>query len=267
MVHLDQQYQGSRSTSKSHDLSTKPLDNLQADLDAFTDEENFTLPLSPSERTHLVFVAIWDSKSISPIKSTIATDQTGRLPIKSNRGNEYIMILYDFDSNFILAEDTKNRSSIELARAYKKLHGRLLSYGLKPRYHKLDNGLPPAMKEYMDKEIKYQLVPPTQHRRNSAKRAIRTFKNHFIAGLCSTDENFPLKCWCRLLDQAELTINLLRPSRLNPRLSAYAQLNGSFNFNTLPLAPPATKVAVYETPSTRRSWSLHRIGGSMWVQQ
>ena len=261
MGHLDQQYQGSRSTSKFKHVSTKPLDNLQEALDAFTEEEKITLALSPSEQIHLVFMTIWDEKSISPIKSTIATDQTGRFPNKSNRGNEYIMILYDFDSNSILAEATKNRTSQELTRAYKKLHGRLLSYGLRPRYHKLDNELPPAMKEYMNKEIKYQLVPPNQHRRNPAERAIRTFKNHFIAGLCSTDENFPLQCWCRLLAQAELTINLLRPSRLNQRLSAYAKLNGSFNFNATPLAPPGTKVLVYETPSTRRSWSPHGIVG------
>ena len=113
MGHLDQQYQGSRSTSKSHDLSTKSLNNLQEDLDAFTGEEKIILPLSPSEQTHLVFVAIWDSKLIYPIKSTIATDQTGRFPIKSNRRNEYIIILYDLDSDSILAEATKNRSSIK----------------------------------------------------------------------------------------------------------------------------------------------------------
>ena len=108
------------------------------------------------------------------------------------------------------------------------------------------------MKYYMDKEIKYQLVPPNQHRINPAERGIRTFKNRFISGVCSTDENFPLQCWCRLLAQAELTINLLRPSRLNPRLSVYAQLNGSFNFNTTPLVPPGTKVLVHETLSTRK---------------
>ena len=33
--------------------------------------------------------------------------------------------------------------------------------------------------------------------------------------------SFPLQCWCRLLTQVELTINLLRLSRLNPRLSVY----------------------------------------------
>ena len=74
------------------------------------------------------------------------------------------MILYDFDSNSILVEATKNRSFIELTRVYKKLHGRLLSYGLNPRYHKLDDKLPLAMKKCMDKEIKYQLVQPNQHR-------------------------------------------------------------------------------------------------------
>ena len=39
------------------------------------------------------------------------------------------------------------------------------------------------------------------------------------------------------------------------------QINGSFNFNATPLSPPGTKVLVYETPSTRRSWSPHGLGG------
>ena len=66
--------------------------------------------------------------------------------------------------------------------------------------------------------IDYQLVPPGVHRRNAAERAIRTFKNHFIAGLCSTDKNFPLHLWDQLVPQAELTLNMLRGSRLNPKV-------------------------------------------------
>ena len=38
---------------------------------------------------------------------------------------------------------------------------------------------------------KFQLVPPYIHQRNSAERAIRTFKEHFIAGLSSTHKDFP----------------------------------------------------------------------------
>jgi hypothetical protein len=42
------------------------------------------------------------------------------------------------------------------------------------------------------KEIDFQLMPPGLHCLNATKRAICTFKNHFIAGLCTTDPNFPL---------------------------------------------------------------------------
>jgi hypothetical protein len=72
------------------------------------------------------------------------------------------------------------------------------------------------------------LFPPGIHRRNAAERAIRTFKNHFIAGLCSVDQHYPLHLWDKLLPQAELTLNLLRGSRLNPTVSTHAQMHGAF---------------------------------------
>ena len=112
------------------------------------------------------------------------------------------MILYDFDRTAIFVEVTKNRTSTEFTRAYKQLHGRSLSYGLKSTYHKVDNEVPPAMKEYTNTQIEYQLVPPKQHCRNIAECTIRTFKNHFIARLCSTDKKLLIQCWHRLLYQA-----------------------------------------------------------------
>ena len=76
------------------------------------------------------------------------------------------------------------------------------------------------------KDVDFQLVPPGNHCCNAAKRAIRTFKNHFIAGLCSVDKDFPLHLWDRLLLQGLLTLNMMRGSHLNPKLSAWAQVNG-----------------------------------------
>ena len=67
-------------------------------------------------------------------------------------------------------------------------------------------------------------MPPHIHRANAAERAIRTFKSRFLAGLSSCDPNFPVGEWDRLLDKAEMTLNLLRTSRCNPNLSAYAYL-------------------------------------------
>eukprot|EP00957_Ditylum_brightwellii_P114896 8761864-Ditylum_brightwellii.AAC.1 len=112
-----------------------------------------------------------------------------------------------------------------------------------------------------NKKLDVQLAPPHMHRRNAAKRAIQTFNDHFIAGLALTDPQFPPQLWCRLFPQATLTLNLLRPLRINPRLSAEAQLNGVFDFNQTPLALPGTKVLVHKKPKVRRTWVPHGAEG------
>jgi hypothetical protein len=154
----------------------------------------------------------------------------------------------------------KNRSEAELLRAYTVVHSSLVQRGLRPILQKLDNEAPAGLKRFMRAEsVDFQLVPPHLHRRNAAERAIQMFKNHFIAGLSSTDKNFPMHLWDRLLFQATTTLNLLRQSRLNPRLSAEAQLNGPFDFNRTPMVPPGTRVIVHSKPSYRRSWDAHGV--------
>ena len=58
-----------------------------------------------------------------------------------------------------------------------------------------------------------------------AERAIQTFKNHFIAGLSSTNPNFPLHLWDELLEQATITINLLQQSPHKKHLTDDADKN------------------------------------------
>jgi hypothetical protein len=69
----------------------------------------------------------------------IYTDQTGRFPVVSSKGNNYIMILYDYDSNAILAQPIKDRTAPELLRAFKVMEQELVARGLKPKLMKLDN--------------------------------------------------------------------------------------------------------------------------------
>ncbi len=118
------------------------------------------------------------------------------------------------------------------------------------------------LQQFMTSEnIDFQLVPPQVHLRNAAERAICTFKNHFIASLCSTNKDFLLHLWDRLLPQALITLNLLRGSRINPKLSAYAQLHGAFDYNRTPLAPPGTRVLVHKKPAVRGTWAPHAVDG------
>ena len=114
--------------------------------------------------------------------------------------------------------------------------------------------------KYMKKyDVRWQLVEPNNHRVNAAERAIQTFKSYFLAGLACVDKEFPLQLWCYLLFQAELTLNLLRTARSDPSKSAYEALEGKFDYNATPLAPPGTKALVYETPKRRAAWAPHAV--------
>jgi hypothetical protein len=50
---------------------------------------------------------------------------------------------------------------------------------------------------------------------------------------------------------------MLRTSRINNKLLAYAILEGPFNFDKTPLALPGTKAIIYNDPKTRTSWGPH----------
>ena len=102
-------------------------------------------------------------------------------------------------------------------------------------------------------DIRFQLVPAGMHRFNTAERMIQTFKCHFITCLVSVDPNFPMHLWEKLVDQTEETINMLRQYIINPHLSEYDALNGTFSFNKTTLAPPGTRVVIENKTETKEA--------------
>jgi hypothetical protein len=80
-----------------------------------------------------------------------------------------------------------------------------------PKMHILDNKCSEEFKAQIHKNnMTFQLVPPHDHQRKIAKKAIQTFKGHFVTILCGTDNNSLLHLWCPLLPQAEHTLNMLQ---------------------------------------------------------
>ena len=108
-------------------------------------------------------------------------------------------------TNSILVEAMKNRSSGEMVRAYQTALKRLHKASDRPTLHILDNECSQEFKDVITlNKMKFQLVPPHDHRRNAAEKAVQIFKDHFVAVLCGTDDTFPMKLWCQLLlPQAE----------------------------------------------------------------
>jgi hypothetical protein len=152
----------------------------------------------------------------------------------------------------------KSRSASEWVKAHATFHQELTVKGFTPKLQTLDNEASAALKNFFTvNDIAYQLVPHHCHRRNSAERAIMTFKEHFVEGLSSVDPAFPLHLWDRLLPQAEITLNLLRTSRLHPQLSAAAHFHGLVDYNKTALAPPGCKIIAHEKPGKRRTWDPH----------
>jgi hypothetical protein len=169
------------------------------------------------------------------VKNAAYHDLTGRFPHRSSRGNEHLLVVYDHDSNSILHAALKNKTAAEIKRGWISIHERLMRGGNQPKTHILDNEASADLKKGLKKHgLDCQLVPPHVHRRNAAERAMRTFKSHLLAVQATCDPDFPIAEWDRLLFQAELTLNLLRSSRVNLRLSAHAYLFGNFDFNKTP---------------------------------
>ena len=243
--HLDQERSNLQTTKK------------QINSDEHMDEDYFPI-IGNGVKTYE------NAAMVYPMEPKMLTysDQTGRFPHRSSRGNEYIMIMYDYDSNAILCAPLKNRQAKTITEAWTYLHDKLTKHGHETKNFILDNECSNDLKMALKKNNKtYELTPPNMHRRNAAERAIRTFKNHCMAGFASCDPAFPLSEWDRLLVQAEITLNLLRTSRVNPALSAYTYLFGNYDFNKTPLAPPGTKVLIHKKSNTRGSWDYHGVEG------
>jgi hypothetical protein len=228
--HLDQTSQNIRSTKNK------------------TSEEQTTIEMiEPQEPNNQV-----TNQAFATIEETgkVYTDQTGAFPITSSNGYKYMLVMYHYDTNAILVEPLKTRHGNEILRGYQKLYTHLTNRGFKPTTYWLDNEASTALKAFNQSEqVDYQLVPPQVHRRNAAERAIQTWKNHLIAGICSTDTTFPMHLWDRILEQATITLNLLRPARRNTNMSAHQMLHGTFDYNRTPLAPPGTKILIHEKPN------------------
>ena len=86
---------------------------------------------------------------------------------------------------------------------------------------RLDNELSEEHLNMMEyQRISVQLVPPCNYRTNLADRAMQTC-NYLIAGLSCTDPSLPMILWDTFIPQANIAINLIRNSRIKPKLSDY----------------------------------------------
>ena len=118
--------------------------------------------------------------------------------------------------------------------------------GLAPKKHVMVNKVSAGLRECLTETCKLQLVPPGCHRRNVTKVVIKTLKKYFISILAELPDSLPMRLWCELLIQAELTCNILCAFHARPGISAHAYMNGPLNFDHVPLPPLGCKAQCHE---------------------
>ena len=78
----------------------------------------------------------------------VYSDQTGQLPQASSTGNNYLLVAYDHDSNFVFHCPIKTRKAKHLTKAIADVYDTLSRSGFKPKFHQLDNECPRELKEF-----------------------------------------------------------------------------------------------------------------------
>ena len=245
--HLDQIRQKHNSTKRfislfaDTEVDSESLDTVQSATDTTIDSNTYT--------------------SVFALTETMHSDLTGKFPVTSFSGMQYIIV--SVMDGYIHIEPMRSRHHLEYIAAYKRTINFFSNLGRKPLFQRLDNETSNALETFArTNNISIQYCAPHQHRALRAERAIRTFKNHFIATLCTVAEDFPLGLWDELLPQAELCLNHMLPYPSNPTVSAYAGLHGGpFDFAAHPIAPAGAKVVVHEKPNTRATWAPHGTHG------
>jgi hypothetical protein len=199
-----------------------------------------------------VYLMVFD-----PTKKSMFSNQTGKFPITSARGNKYINVTVELDGNYIDGEPLQSRSAKSLTKAYQAIFQRWKATGvICPNWHILDNEAPEELKQAIcDNKCRVELTPMDQHRQNAAKRAIQMFKGHLISVLAGVVNGFSINQWDKLLPQTILTLNLLRQANVAPNISTYAYHHGSS------IAPMGCALQFHIKPGRRKTFGEHSADG------
>ena len=246
--HLDQSRKGIQSTTKTRTARRGPPSSPPQALDVHDDCD-----LGPEQAKDAI---VFQVRQVNENSS----DLTGRFPYISRQGFQYMLI--SIYRGYIHVELMKDRSAAEYVRAFRLTYFFFHSKSHKPEYQSLDNETSTAIETFLRDEanVKLTYVPADTHRRLRAERAIRSWKNHLLATMATTDKDFPKNAWDLLIPQAELTLAHLRPYSLDRSISTYEGIHGAkFDFSAHPIHVLGVRTVALTPADKRESWGPHGI--------
>ena len=116
----------SKQSSSSPSMITAGLDDLELHR---LHSDYFPPPVNAEEKTNQVIYSVLETSSK---QGKAYMDLTGKFPVKSARGYQYILIAYHYDSNAILAKPIKNCQAQTIANAWEELHSSFIHVNATP---------------------------------------------------------------------------------------------------------------------------------------
>ena len=142
--HLDQERKNIRSTK------SKSTNN---------DDPNITI-----KEVYIKCYSENEPRTLANTQQKIYSDQTDRFLYKLSRGSQYLLVMYDYDSNVIMFQPLKSRQSKEMAQAFTKCCNKLRISPKDPNLFVLNNKCSKDIRNTVKiYNGNYQLVPPHQH--------------------------------------------------------------------------------------------------------
>ena len=221
----------SKATAKGHMVRVrKGLNSTRSNKKNIQDARDEVDDMDPQEQEYSAF----DNEMFCFVvtrneqNKTIYSDLTGRFPVESYSGMNYLLVVYVYHLNAPMIRAIKSRKDEDMVNAFRSIYQELKTLGHRPSLH--------------------------------AEVAIKAVKYHFLAHLATTDPSCPLQIWCKYVRQVQDTLLVLRTSRIGKGKSAYEALyNKKFNFNSTPIAPIGNKAVAFIAPDDRNSWQPHAI--------
>jgi len=247
------------ATAKGHLNLNKQGLNSTKEKDT-KEEQEFTFPAKAykGKKSIIVTCKIFNTEDLQKMH----VDLAGKFPYKSKRNKQYVAIFFSEEANYIHMELLASRTTADIVQAYKAAIEFFDQRNIAIKFIHLDGETSDALEKFIKKnQMKIQFAPSSNHRTLKAERSVQTAKNHIISSFCTTDPNFPMNEWDRLIPQIELTLNLMRGSAINPSISAWHQVHGLFKWTHTPIAPIGTKVLIHERSQDRKSWDPHGKDG------
>jgi hypothetical protein len=140
------------------------------------------------------------------------TNGPGAVPVQSFHNMQYVFVVYVYDLNAILVRAMPSKNDSAMIAVFTDILVNLNAHGYAPMLNMMDNECSKAVKAHIRSNHMDIHLVPHNHWVNTAKRAIATFKEHFISSLATVNRNCLHQLWDNFLPQVELTPNLLQLS-------------------------------------------------------